>query len=228
VDGAYGAFAAALTSAPEALRGLALADSIAVDPHKWLYAPLEAGCALVRNPEALRSAFSYHPPYYHFGEEATNYFDFGPQNSRGFRALKVWLALQMAGRSGYVEMIGEDIRLSERLHTLVEAHPELEAHSQSLSINTFRFLPEDLNARSGEEAVAAYLDSLNGALLDRIQRSGELFVSHAVVAGRTVLRPCIVNFHTTEADIEAIPEIVARMGKEMDEEMRDAHLGYGR
>jgi glutamate/tyrosine decarboxylase-like PLP-dependent enzyme len=228
VDGAYGAFAAALTSAPEALRGLALADSIAVDPHKWLYAPLEAGCALVRNPEALRSAFSYHPPYYHFGEEATNYFDFGPQNSRGFRALKVWLALQMAGRSGYVEMIGEDIRLSERLHTLVEAHPELEAHSQSLSINTFRFLPEDLNARSGEEAVAAYLDSLNGALLDRIQRSGELFVSHAVVAGRTVLRSCIVNFHTTEADIEAIPEIVARMGKEMDEEMRDAHLGYGR
>jgi hypothetical protein len=85
-----------------------------------------------------------------------------------------------------------------------------------------------LNARSGEEAVAAYLDSLNGALLDRIQRSGELFVSHAVVAGRTVLRSCIVNFHTTEADIEAIPEIVARMGKEMDEEMRDAHLGYGR
>jgi len=61
---------------------------------KWLYAPLEAGCALVRNPEQLRAAFSYHPPYYHFEERATNYVDHGPQNSRGFRALKVWLALR--------------------------------------------------------------------------------------------------------------------------------------
>ena len=99
VDGAYGGFAAA------AARGAAticarssLADSVAVDPHKWLYAPLEAGCALVRDPEALRAAFAYHPPYYHFDERATNYVDYGPQNSRGFRALKVWLALRQVGR----------------------------------------------------------------------------------------------------------------------------------
>lgn len=94
VDGAYGGFAAMLPDAPAELAGLPEADSIAVDPHKWLYAPLEAGCALVRAPERLRDAFAYHPPYYHFGAEATNYYDFGPQNSRGFRALKVWLALQ--------------------------------------------------------------------------------------------------------------------------------------
>jgi len=225
VDGAYGAFAAAVPGTPEALRGLALADSIAVDPHKWLYAPLEAGCALVRNPEALRRAFSYHPPYYHFGEEATNYFDFGPQNSRGFRALKVWLALRMAGRAGYREMIGEDIRLSEKLYALAEAHPELEANSLSLSIATFRFLPVGLRDRSAEESVAAYVETLNQALLEQIQRSGEAFVSHAVVGGQTFLRSCIVNFHTTEADIEAVPEIVVRMGRELDREMRGAQLG---
>jgi len=93
VDGAYGGFAACVPEAPDDVRGLSLADSVAIDPHKWLYAPLEAGCALVRDPEMLRAAFSYHPPYYHFEERATNYVDYGPQNSRGFRALKVWLAL---------------------------------------------------------------------------------------------------------------------------------------
>jgi aromatic-L-amino-acid decarboxylase len=112
VDGAYGGFAAAVPDASADLRALADADSVAVDPHKWLYAPLEAGCALVRDPEALRRAFSYHPPYYHFEEQATNYVDFGPQNSRGFRALKVWLALQQAGASGYRRMIEDDIALS--------------------------------------------------------------------------------------------------------------------
>ncbi len=71
---------------------------MAVDPHKWLYAPLEAGCALVRRPADLLRAFSYHPSYYHFDHEVTNYFDYGPQNSRGFRALKVWLALRQVGR----------------------------------------------------------------------------------------------------------------------------------
>ena len=76
------------------------ADSVAVDPHKWLYAPLEAGCALVKRPDDLRNAFSYHPPYYRFDEEALNFVDYGLQNSRGFRALKVWLALQQLGRIG--------------------------------------------------------------------------------------------------------------------------------
>jgi glutamate/tyrosine decarboxylase-like PLP-dependent enzyme len=79
-------------------------NRFADDPHKWLYAPLEAGCALVRNPSALRNAFSYHPPYYRFEGEGLNYYDIGPQNSRGFRALKVWLRapirLQTAFRIG--------------------------------------------------------------------------------------------------------------------------------
>src|SRR5581483_8543663 len=105
VDGAYGGFAAALPDAPTDLRALGAADSLAVDPHKWLYAPLEAGCALVRNPEHLRNAFSYRPPYYWLNEQVVNLVDYGPQNSRGFRALKVWLMLQQIGREGYIRTI---------------------------------------------------------------------------------------------------------------------------
>ncbi|HSH45889.1 MAG TPA: pyridoxal-dependent decarboxylase, partial [Longimicrobiales bacterium] len=111
VDGAYGGVAAGVPELARAFRGLERADSVAVDPHKWLYAPIEAGCTLVRDPESLRAAFAYHPPYYHFGAEATNYVDYGPQNSRGFKALKVWLALRQLGRRGYQESIAEDIRL---------------------------------------------------------------------------------------------------------------------
>lgn len=224
VDGAYGAFAACLPDAPDELRALALADSVAVDPHKWLYAPLEAGCVLVRDEGLLRAAFSYHPPYYHFGREATNYVDYGVQNSRGFRALKVWLALRQIGRSGYVRMIGDDVRLSRRLFERVAEHAELEAATQELSITTFRFVPRALRGRLGEGDVAAYLDRLNMALLERLQSGGETFVSNAVVQGRSLLRACVVNFNTEMQDIDAMPEIVARVGREVDAEMRPAGL----
>ena len=220
VDGAYGGFAAALPDAPDDLRGLGLADSVAVDPHKWLYAPLEAGCALVRDPEALRAAFAYHPPYYHFDERATNYVDYGPQNSRGFRALKVWLALRHAGAAGYRAMIADDIRLSRTMAEAVERHAELQLTTQALSITTFRYVPRDLRARAGEPAVEQHLDALNRELLDRLQRGGEAFVSNAIVGGRYVLRACIVNFHTGRADVEALPEIVARIGRAVDAELR--------
>jgi aromatic-L-amino-acid/L-tryptophan decarboxylase len=218
VDGAYGAFAAAVPGMLGDLCALNLADSVAVDPHKWLYAPLEAGCILVRDAEKLRAAFAYHPPYYHFGQEATNYVEYGPQNSRGFRALKVWLALQQVGRNGYVRMIGDDIRLSERLYEQVARHDELEAHTQSLSITTFRYVPRELRGAS-DAASEAYLNRLNEALLERIQSSGELFVSNAVVNGRYLLRACIVNFHTTEADIDMVPDITARLGRAVHAEL---------
>jgi glutamate/tyrosine decarboxylase-like PLP-dependent enzyme len=219
VDGAYGGFAAAVPEAPDDLRGLRLADSVAVDPHKWLYAPLEAGCALVRDSAHLRAAFAYHPPYYHFDEHATNYLDYGPQNSRGFRALKVWLALRQAGAAGYRTMIGDDMRLSRLMAEAVERHPELELTSQALSITTFRYVPTDLRAGIGTPAVERELDLLNRALLDRLQREGDAFVSNAVIDGRYVLRACIVNFHTDRADVEALPEIVARRGHALRAEL---------
>jgi glutamate/tyrosine decarboxylase-like PLP-dependent enzyme len=224
VDGAYGGFAAALPEASNDLRALGLADSVAVDPHKWLYAPLEAGCALVRDQEALRAAFAYHPPYYHFEERATNYVDYGPQNSRGFRALKVWLALRHVGAAGYRQMITEDIRLSEAMADAVRQDAELQLTTQALSITTFRYVPRDLRTRLGEPAVERHLDALNRELLDRLQRGGEVFVSNAVVGARYVLRACIVNFHTTRADVDAVPEIVVRIGRMVDRELRPTHL----
>ena len=206
VDGAYGAFAAALPDSPADLRALCQADSVAVDPHKWLYAPLEAGCALVRDAESLRRAFAYHPPYYHFDERVLNFVEHGPQNSRGFRALKVWLALRQAGAAGYRRMIADDIALSRALAAAVDGHPELQLLTQSLSITTFRYVPPGVTDE-------AQLNRLNTTLLDALQRGGELFVSNAVIDGRYALRACIVNFHTTAADIAAVPEIVVATGR---------------
>lgn len=220
VDGAYGGFAAAIPQAPADLLELSQADSVAVDPHKWLYAPLEAGCALVRDSAALRAAFAYHPPYYHFDERATNYVDYGPQNSRGFRALKVWLALKHVGAAGYRKMIADDIRLSQAMAEAVGRHAELELITQELSITTFRYVPPDLQTKVGEAEAERRLDALNRELVDRLQRGGETFVSNALVGGRYLLRACVVNFHTAQPDVEALPEIVARIGREVAAEMR--------
>ncbi len=213
VDGAYGAFAAGIEEAPADLMGLTAADSVAVDPHKWLYAPLEAGCALVRDAAALRNAFSYHPPYFHFDVEATNYYDLGPQNSRGFRALKVWLALQQAGAEAYRQMIGEDIALARRLYELAAEHPELEALSHNLSITTLRYVPSELRASVGYEPTEAYLNRLNQLLLTELENGGEAFCSNALIEGKFALRFCIVNFGTSTGDIEAVPPLVARLGR---------------
>jgi len=201
VDGAYGAPAAVLPDAPRALTALARADSLAMDPHKWLYAPLEAGCVLVRDREALRSAFTYRPPYYRFeeGENAPiQYVDFGPQNSRGFRALKVWLALRQAGREGYARMIADDIELARELHRVADADPELEAWTTSLGITTFRYVPPGVEA--GTPAGEELLNRLNEELLGRLQSGGEVFVSNAVVCGTYLLRACVVNFRTSLAE----------------------------
>jgi glutamate/tyrosine decarboxylase-like PLP-dependent enzyme len=218
VDGAYGAPAAILPDAPADLLGLRDADSVAVDPHKWLYAPLEAGCALVRDPEKLRNAFAYHPLYYNFGVEAINYFDLGPQNSRGFRALKVWLAIQQVGREGYIRMISGNIGLSRSLFHEVSRYDDLEALTQLLSIATFRYVPHDLKA--GGKDIEPYLNQLNREILARIESGGEAFVSNAIIDGKFALRACIVNFRTNASHIEALPRLVVRLGKAADAELR--------
>ena len=228
VDGAYGGFAASQfygeggVEVPSELKGLSEADSIAVDPHKWLYAPLEAGCTLVRDPEKLRDAFEYHPAYYLFGELAINYLDYGLQNSRGFRALKVWLMLRQVGRQGYIKMIGDDIRLSRELFKLVSSQPELEPFTQNLSITTFRFVPKNLIGDGEEREV--YLNQLNTELVTRLQRGGEVFVSNAVIDGKFLLRACIVNFRTSLSDLEALVNVVLRLGSEIDSTLRPDNL----
>jgi len=220
VDGAYGGFAAVVPDAPAAFAGLSECDSLAVDPHKWLYAPLEAGCALVRDLSKLRDAFAYHPPYYHFGVEAINYFDLSPQNSRGFRALKVWLALQQVGRDGYVQMISDDIRLSRVMYDRIADCPELEALTQALSITTFRYVPQDL--KRGDEQMEGYLNDLNRELLTRLQQGGEAYLSNAIVGGKYALRACIVNFRTTLQDVEALLPVIVRIGEQVDKALRPA------
>jgi glutamate/tyrosine decarboxylase-like PLP-dependent enzyme len=216
VDGAYGGPAAILPELKDLFAALEEADSIALDPHKWLYSPLEAGCTLVKNPQHLIDTYSSHPEYYNFskneGMPARNFFEYGLQNSRGFRALKVWLVLQQLGRTGYVKLIRKDIALSKLLFQLADQHPELEAVSQNLSITTLRYIPEDIDAIENKEV---YLNKLNETLLDALQIGGKVFLSNAVVKGAYCLRGCFVNFRTSEKDIKEIIAIVVREGRAM-------------
>lgn len=218
VDGAYGGLAASLPELAQAFTGLEEADSIAIDPHKWLYCPLEAGCLLVRDPSLLADAFSFHPTYYQFdkiGDETpVNFYEWGPQNSRGFRALKVWMVMQQAGINGIQKMIREDISLAKQLYLELNQHKNLETFPGDLSITTFRYVPDEFPA--GEEE---YLNQLNMRLLDNLQRSGELFVSNTLLDGKYLLRSCIVNFRTSIEDVKVIPGIVMRYGKEAEKEM---------
>jgi aromatic-L-amino-acid/L-tryptophan decarboxylase len=221
VDGAYGGLAAMLPDAPDDLYGLREADSVAVDPHKWLYAPIDVGCTLVRDPEALHRTFESTATYYtqaNSPQSAINLFEMAPENSRRFRALKVWLQLQMAGRDGYCRMIADDIALSRHLYEQVAQADELEAWTHSLSITTFRYVPPDLAASADEHL--DYLNELNAKLLSRIQHSGELYISNTTVSGVFLLRTCIVNFRTTREDIEAVPPLVVKLGQEVDQALR--------
>jgi len=221
VDGAYGIPAAVIPEQKMLFQGIEDADSIALDPHKWLYSPLEAGCTLVKDPNHLIDTYSSHPVYYNFSnnDEALNYYEYGLQNSRGFRALKVWLTLQQVGRSGYVKMIGEDIQLSKLFFVLADDHPELEAITQNLSITTLRYMPSDYNHHGEKKEV--YLNKLNEDLLNELQRGGEVFLSNAIVMEKYCLRGCIVNFRTSKKDIEDIIEIIVREGKKMHHRLQE-------
>jgi aromatic-L-amino-acid decarboxylase len=226
VDAAYGGFAAMLPNASSELKALSLADSVAADPHKWLYVPIEAGCALVRDPQHLRDTFSFHPAYYRFDEHAeeelTNFYEFGPQNSRGFRALKVWLAIRHVGKEGYIRMLSDDCKLAHALFEAIQATKELEALTCNLSITTFRYVPGDLN--SGGAVVEEYLNKLNAELLRRLQNTGLAYPSNAVVSGKYALRVCIVNFRTTLRDVLELPKLVIRIGQSVDAEIRATEL----
>jgi aromatic-L-amino-acid/L-tryptophan decarboxylase len=244
VDGAYGAPAAMLPEATDDLKALALGDSLAVDPHKWLYAPVEAGCVLVRDAAALHDAFHYRPPYYHFhgdpDDAPTNFHEWGPQNSRGNRALKVWLTLQQVGRAGYQQMIRDDIALARHLDRCVRVFADLEPGTCRLSVATFRFVPDDLRLpapwrlddSAGPTSDAAerdaYVDRLNTTILSTLQDEGLAYVSNAVMSGRFFLRACIVNFRTRADDVQAVPELAVRIGRALDRRQRGTLSPYAR
>ncbi len=195
------------------LAPLALADSVAVDPHKWLYVPVEAGLVLVRDAAAMRDAFSLVPPYLRTGGSGAGvsgppwFSEFGFQQTRGFRALKVWMALKYHGLSGYAEAIGRDIALAEHLAARVRQAPDLElAAPQSLSIVCFRHAPPAL--RGDRER----LNAVNKTILESVQVSGQAFVSSTMLRGHFVLRACIVNPRASRPDIDALVDLVRAEG----------------
>jgi glutamate/tyrosine decarboxylase-like PLP-dependent enzyme len=212
VDGAYGAFAALAPSCPPALRAMAQADSIACDPHKWLYQPIDAGVVLVRQPGLLERSFAFHAPYLatEGAQERVDFVERSPENTRPFRALKVWLALQACGRAGYREMIEGNLRLAALMERLVQQTPDLTlAAPRELSIVCWRVEPAGVND-------AQRLERLQLAVIAELETRGIAAVSNArLLDGRTALRACIVNFRTTEADAQAVVEASAAIGREL-------------
>lgn len=213
VDGAYGAVAAIAPSAPPVLRAMSDADSIATDPHKWLYAPIDAAVTLVRKPGLLEASFAFHVSYLHAGahRDRVDLLERSPENTRPFRALKVWLALQAYGRDGYAAMIERNIKLAAYMADLVEATPGLRLAAQrELSITCWRVEPPAL---AGDEDA---LERLQGRVIEELERRGVALVSNARLRdGRTALRACIVNFRTRPEDVEAIVASSRDLGEEL-------------
>jgi len=136
------------------------------------------------------------------------------QNSRGFRALKVWMSIRHIGRKGIIDMIRKDIALAEDLFRLVSGRDELRAVACHLSITTFQYVPAGLNGRADQESE----NRLNEELLNRLQKGGEVFLSNAIVQGAYCLRVCIVNFRTTYKDLEFLVEKVIEQGRLLEAE----------
>jgi glutamate/tyrosine decarboxylase-like PLP-dependent enzyme len=216
VDGAYGAPAILSPRYRDALRGLALADSVAMDPHKWMYVPVEAGFILVRDAQAMRDAFSLVPPYIRTDDDEAGvqgppwFSEFGVQQTRGFRALKVWMAMKHHGLDGYRRLIEHDLSLADHLAARVEREPALELWTpRGLSVVCFRL-------RGGGDAA----DALNRAVLREVQLGGRAFVTGTVLGGRYWLRACIINHRATEADVDAMVDAVLEAADHASEDSR--------
>lgn len=216
IDGAYGAPAAASQYAPKELKLLHLADSIAMDPHKWLYSPLEVGCTLVKDQQHLRQTFSHSPAYYEFGSEVNeiDYHEYGMQNSRGFRALKVWMGFKLLGKEGAIKYIDKDIELSRLLYKKCGDHENLQAYSNHLSITTFRYIPSVY--LGNEDTHIEEINEINKSILHMIFQSGKAFVSNAVVGEIYLLRACLVNFRTREKDLDLVLDMVNEFGSSIN------------
>ena len=211
VDGAYGAPAILTDEYHDRLAALGRADSIAVDPHKWLYVPVDAGLVLVRNGHAMRDALSLVPPYIRTDDNVHGVqgppwlSEYSLEQTRPFRALKVWAALRYFGLDGYRALITHDLAMAHHLADRVRATPGFELREpQGLSVVCFRAVPTEGDWRGTEAALAA----LNRAVLNDVQLSGAGFVSSTVIDGRFWLRACIVNPRATAADVDAVFDAV--------------------
>ena len=187
--------------------------SVALDPHKWLSVPVECGAVLVRDGALLREAFRLVPPYLRTEPDRGIgglpwYSEYGVQQTRGFRALKLWMTLQHLGRDGVRELVGRHIALAEHLASLVEGAPDLELMAPvGLSIVCFRYAPARLRGDDKR------LDALNQRVMEEIQASGAAFVTQTTLRGRFVLRACILHYATTEADLATLVDVVRETGE---------------
>ncbi len=209
VDGAYGAPAVLVDEYRWMSEAFARADSLSLDPHKWLFAPFDAGCVLLRDEEAARRMFSLAGEYAAVTQtdpiERYAFFDHGPELSRRFRALKVWLILEVRGTDAIAEVIERNIALRQRLDARVAAEPRLEALGSELSISCFRYVPEGWSDGAG-------LDGLNRRILETLNAEGRVYMSPTTLDGRYSLRAAIVSFRTRAPDVDLLLDEVLRVG----------------
>jgi aromatic-L-amino-acid decarboxylase len=221
VDGAYGALAGVDASKRARLAGLKEADSVSLDPHKWLYTPVDCGCLLFRDSEAVRAAWAgsgadYIKIFEETERESYAFFDYGSELSRRFRALKIWMLLRYYGAERIAASIADDNALAAYFAARVEAAEDFELLAPvELSICCFRYAPPDARRRLAEATCAeerarvdGELNELNERIMRAVQRGGRAYVSNALLGGRFALRACIVNFRTTRRDIEETLEII--------------------
>jgi aromatic-L-amino-acid/L-tryptophan decarboxylase len=226
VDAAYGGPAVLAEDLRPQFAGIERADSIAFDPHKWLYTPHSGGCVLVRDSSDLVMSFAALAAYVYEDKELSGHgMDLGmmgPQFSRGFQAFKVWVSLLAHGRRAYARRISHDAELARYMGARVQERAEFElAAPVSLSICCFRYVPDGLAHSPDREE---YLNRLNQRLMTEIQLDGRAFCSNAVLDGRFVLRACIVNFRTEAEDVDALLDVAAELGARLDAELRPEPL----
>ena len=209
VDGAYGGLGILAEQTKGLYNGMERADSLAIDPHKWLYVPVECGCTLVRDAQAMRDTFSLVPPYLRDDKLLPWFSEFGLQQTRGFRALKLWLVIQQIGVQGYRDSISHDIELARALQAKIKARPAFELIAAGpLSVTCFRYHPDNIDDPGA-------LNTLNKSILDTVQREGAVFLTSTELHGQTVLRACIVNFRTTPADLDTLLDVIAEVGERL-------------
>ena len=211
IDGSYGGVAA--IARPELYKGMERADSLAIDAHKWLYIPVECGCVFVRDAQAMRDTFSLIPAYLRDDAALPWFSEFGIQQTRSFRALKVWLVMQQIGADGYRELITHDIELSKLLQDRIQARSDFELMATGpLSITCFRYVPQ-LVTHSAHANDA--LSTFNKRLVAAVQHDGRVFLTSTVLDGQTVLRACIVNFRTMPQDLDVLLDVIAETAQRL-------------
>jgi aromatic-L-amino-acid/L-tryptophan decarboxylase len=225
VDGAYGALAASAESKRVLFKGIEEADSVSLDPHKWLYTPLGCGCLLFREPGRARAAFAgteegYIKVFERDEREAFAFWDYGTELSRPFRALKVWATLSYYGARRVSAAIEEDCATAAYMAERVKASEDFELLAPpTLGICCFRYVPADVRRGLEDEETRdetnARLDDLNGRVMQRVQRGGEAYVSNAVLRGRFALRASVTNYRTTRRDIDLTLEVIRRAAREL-------------